>query len=205
MRRSCVVALAGILLGGCATTHIRPNVNPAVALARWHDQKRMVSRISQFALDAQIGASGSFGTSGSLRWVQKGQSFYFHFAGPFDTDAITINGTPTETTIHSASRTIRTSNPEAYLRQHLRWTLPIAGLRYWALGLPIPATSSSLRYSDTGTLRYLRQDGWTIRYQSYREVAGYVLPAQLRARTKDTEVRIDIYRWTAIKPPAPRR
>lgn len=202
MRRRCIVAFTAIFLGGCATTYAPTSVSPAVALARWHYQKHVVGRITRFTLDAQVGASGSFGMSGSLHWIQDGQSFQLHLSGPFDTDAITVTGTRAETIIRSASHTIKTTKPEAYLFRHFRWTLPIAGLRYWALGLPLPDTPAILRYNSNGTLRYLHQDGWTIQYQSYQNVGGYILPMRFRADAKHTEFRIDIYRWTAISPPA---
>ena len=195
--------MTGLLLGGCATTQLQPNVSPDVTLARWAHQKKMIRRINKFMLDAQVGANGSFGMSGSLRWVQDRQSFRLHFSGPFDTNAITVTGNPAETTIHRGSHTITTINPQTYLYRHFHWTLPIAALRYWVLGLPLPNTPAKVRYNGSGTLRTLRQDGWYIKYESYQNVAGYILPLKFRARANHTEVRMEIYRWAQISPPAP--
>lgn len=203
MKRLCTIVLTAFLLGGCATTRLQTSVSPDVARTRWIHREKLIGRIKTFTLEAQVGASGNVGMSGTLRWTQNGRSFRLHLSGPFDTDAITVIRTPYETTIHQASHTIRTTDPQTYLFRHFHWTLPIAGLRYWIMGLPLPNVPADVRYNSNGTLRNLRQDGWTIKYRSYQNVAGYVLPLQLRAHKRHTEIRVEVYRWARINPPAP--
>ena len=108
-------------------------------------------------------------------------------------------------------RVWRAENPEVLLYRATGWTLPLNGLNYWVVGLPVPATVSTQQLDAQGRLKRLVQSGWDIQFLGYARVGAYDLPNKLfitrrqapteapAAGEEFLEVRLSIERWT-IKP-----
>lgn len=125
------------LLGGCATT--RPPTAPGKANeAAWSARKAALGRLSRWNMVARAGSGGIFGWSGSLHWLQVGNRFDIRISGPLGVGAMRIAGTPNAVRVRTSKKTYETSDPERLLQQELHMSLPVSGLRYWALGLPEP-------------------------------------------------------------------
>lgn len=194
--------LLGTLLGGCASVP-RPGIPaataPAAVATAWQAHQTRLSAIDAFTLDARIAASGNFGVTGALHWVQHGDSFNVHFAGPLGTGAVDLTGNPGFVLVRSGDRQYATTDPEHFLLKQFGWTLPLQGLRYWALGLPAPRHTTpgtpSMTLADDGTLRTLRQGGWDIDYPQYQTVASHRLPRKITLQGSKTQLRIVADHW----------
>lgn len=200
---AAAAALAALLLAGCAGVAPRPgtpfgSAAPPLAAA-WQQHLARISGIEAFTLDARVAASGSFGVTGTLHWAQRGAVFTARFSGPLGSGAVEITGTPEVVLIRSGTDRYTTTQPEHFLLQRFGWTLPLAGLRHWALGIPAsgPAATpaTALNLNPDGTLRTLQQGGWEIDYPQYQPVAGHRLPRKITLQGKKIHVRIIIDQW----------
>ena len=84
---------------------------------------------------------------------------------------------------------------EGELRYRYGWTIPVASLRYWALGIPDPTTTAHTEFDDAGRLVKLEQSGWTVEISRYREGGGQEMPRILSATNPETRVRMVVDRW----------
>jgi outer membrane biogenesis lipoprotein LolB len=62
----------------------------------------------------------------------------------------------------------------------------------WVQGRPGAGRSAELRRDADGRPLELRQDGWRVEYEAFREAQ----PAKLRMSRDDLEIRLVIDRWT---------
>lgn len=203
-------ALVGAVLAGCATTApvgVPYAKAPSQLAARWHRHKAALDAISQFTLNGRVAAKGSFGLSGSLYWRQNGHHFRARFSGPFGAGAVDIAGDAYVVQIRSGKKRYVTSDPQSFLLKQFGWTLPLQGLRYWALGLPAPeavgAAPAKLMLNPDGTLRSVSQSGWILDYLAYQSAgpnAAYRLPKTLVMHGSNTEFRVIIDRWGKLPP-----
>lgn len=182
------------ILGGCATT--RPPTAPGKANeAAWGARKATLSRLSRWNMVARAGSGGIFGWSGSLRWLQVGNRFDIRISGPLGVGAVRIAGTPSAIRVRTSRNNYETTDPERLLRRELHMSLPVSGLRYWALGLPEPQMPAHVSIDSKGLLRHMRQAGWTLTYSRYVAADGYQLPQSFTAKKGDTEVKIVVEHW----------
>lgn len=196
--------LAVGLLAGCANQPTaRQGAASPLAAQRWRTHESNLQHLRSFTLEARVAASGSYGVSGDLQWRQRGDHFTVHFSGPFGAGAVDISGTPGDVEIRTRDQRYHTTDPEAFLRRHYGWILPVSGLRYWVLGVPTPASAvAGVAYDDNGRAFKLLQDGWVIDYDSYQGGGGYALPQHFTMVAGKTEFRIIIDRWSDISPAA---
>jgi outer membrane lipoprotein LolB len=59
------------------------------------------------------------------------------------------------------------SDVESLTEDILGWRIPLAGLKYWALGTHSPLTIAMKDLDENGRVVAIRQDGWIISYLSY--------------------------------------
>jgi outer membrane lipoprotein LolB len=86
----------------------------------------------------------------------------------------------------------RATDAESLTENALGWRLPIAGLSDWVQGRPGPGREAELSRDEEGRIRELRQDGWRVEYEAFREAR----PAKLRMSRDDLQIRLVIDRWT---------
>ena len=84
---------------------------------------------------------------------------------------------------------------ELELRYRYGWTIPVASLRYWALGIPDPDAPAQTELDAEGRLAALTQRDWSVRISRYGEGGGQTMPKLLTAENADTRVRLVIDHW----------
>ena len=87
-------------------------------------------------------------------------------------------------------------DPEYDLRMRYGWTIPVQSLRFWALGIPDPASPAATEFGDDGQLARLTQRNWTVDIRQYREGGGQLMPRRITAVNADAKVRLVIDNWT---------
>ncbi|MHA7834501.1 MAG: lipoprotein insertase outer membrane protein LolB [Algiphilus sp.] len=195
LRALCAWLLA-LLVSACATTTL-----PPARIDRsddWLAHFATIRDITAFVIDGRL-SEGSVG-SAALFWRQSGKQFTARASGPFGSGAIALSGTPSLVTIRDGDRRITTTQPEAWMQQQLGWQLPVAGLRFWAVGRPIPGRPAHYAYNNAGQLAVLEQAGWRIHYEAYEsQQEGLWLPSRIRFVTGEQSALLRIARWRNIE------
>lgn len=207
-RRRCgdlswLAAAASGLLAGCATLSA-PDLAQVSPEARWLERKAVLEQVDRFELQGRVASSGNLGMKGDLRWQQHADgSFALNLAGPFGAGAVSVAGSPGQVEVRTREGRQFTAEPEAWIRQRLGWTFPIAGLRYWALGLPAPQSASHIELDADGRIAVLEQDGWRLEYDEYLPAGTVSLPRRLRATHAEVTLKLIADRWDHLPFSAP--
>ena len=201
MRRGLIaVLLAGFTLGGCATNPPSPG-DHETALRHWDRHRQAVTALDSFQLRGRL-AGSALGARADLRWQQAADGrFSLRVSGPFGAGALTLRGNAQQVQVNSRDGEFHTDDPEGWLREKLGWSLPLANLRWWALGLPAPSAGAQLEVNAEGEIVSLRQAGWQLRYENYRDALGQRLPGRLRAQQGEVEFRLLADQWLAHDEP----
>lgn len=192
MKRLAVWALLA-LPAGCA---LQRGVE-LPPLEGWQTRQQVLGGWRSWDFAGRIAVrDGEEGFNGRLEWRQRGRRFDVRISGPFGAGAVEIDGDPQRITVTDGDGAVtELSDAERDLRRRYGWAIPLASLRYWALGLPDPATPAVTRCGDAGRLAALRQGGWKVTIDAYGEAAGQPMPHRMTATRHDTRVRIVIDRW----------
>lgn len=151
-----------------------------------------------FETVGKIGFSdGKKGGHAAIQWIQKGHNYQLRLYGPLGSNAIQIVGDPYRVlVIDEKGQTIQAKNPEAFIQEQFGWIIPVSGLIYWIRGLPAPGTPPSLvQVDDAQRIRQIKQQGWTISYQTYQSVHGIQVPYKLNLSRGNMKLKFIFRRW----------
>lgn len=134
-------------------------------------------------------------------WQQSGGGFDLELWGPLGQGRVRLLGDRQRLAIVDAKgQTVSQGSPDAVMREHLGWTLPIDALSHWALGTPTPELPLAAQQHDTaGRLIAFEQLGWSIACDRHRTVASGAqprwLPARVTAERPGYRVRMVVSHW----------
>ncbi len=125
------------------------------------------------SVPGEVQLQGMFGVvtpqnhaSGHFIWEQDGpQQFSLELYGPLGLGATSLieqNGIVTLET--AQGKKYIAASPELLLQNNLGWSMPIQGVSYWLLAVPVPDIPFSAQYDSVHRLVQLLQSGWTIDY-----------------------------------------
>jgi outer membrane lipoprotein LolB len=183
--------------GGCAMLGTSGTGSSGPSAQAWSARHAELSRLDHWLMQARI-ASGRMGWSGNLHWRQDADHFDIRVSGPLGSGSFQARGHLGEVEIRTAQESLITQNPEALLREKMGWSLPLAQLRYWSIGLPYPTTPAAVRYDALGRLQSLEQDGWRLEYTEYGFYQHYELPRRFTLEDADNYFRVFIDAWSEI-------
>jgi outer membrane lipoprotein LolB len=94
----------------------------------------------------------------------------------------------------------RTDEALLDIERRLGVALPVASVRYWALGVPDPQLEVQAVEIANQRLNSLQQQGWSIRYLDYAPVPGanFELPRRLQLESSQVQVRMFIDSWESL-------
>jgi len=186
--------IAVALLAGCATEQsiLLPEMDG------WETRQAVLSGQSDWGFSGRIGVSaGEEGFNGKLRWRQRRDVFEASVSGPLGAGAVQIDGDGRRITLTERDGAVtELDDPEYDLRMRYGWTIPVQSLRFWALGIPDPASPAATEFGDDGQLTRLTQRNWTVDIRQYREGGGQSMPRRITAVNADAKVRLVIDNWT---------
>ena len=191
--RLCLPLIGFVLIAGCAsrpTTELPP-------LTDWEVRKQVLAAADDWEFSGRIAVSaGDDGFNGKLRWAQQDDKFTATVSGPLGIGTVRIEGEGQRAVLTDKDG-VRTelNDVEAELLYRYGWTIPAKSLRYWALGIPDPASDAQTVLNDEQQLASLEQGGWTLKISRYRENGGQSMPNRLSANNSSTRVRIVIDKW----------
>ena len=182
-----------VLLSGCVT----PRSIQLPDLPDWQTRKDLLVGVDEWEFAGRIGVSaGDEGFNGQLWWRQDGIVFRARISGPLGVGTVFINGDRRELTVTDSDGAVtELVDAEVELRQMYGWTIPVTSLRFWALGIPDPASPAETEFGDDGQLSNLSQQNWQVEFTQYREGGGQLMPRRLTAVSDDVKVRLVIDNW----------
>jgi len=182
------------LLGACATT--RQGVD-LPGIDTWESRTAVLGNIREWEFKGRIAVkAGDEGFNGKLNWSQRGDTFTATVGGPLGIGTVRIEGDGRSVVLTDKDgvETVLT-DAELELRHRYGWTIPVASLRYWALGIPDPSMAAVTDFDEQDRLVRLEQRSWIVEISRYREGGGQQMPRTLSANNPDTRVRMVIDRW----------
>lgn len=174
------------LLSGCALLPASPA--PASRPAQ--------PEAASFALNGRI-AVRHHGTrhSAGLRWMHRAQSDEVLLLAPLGQTAARVYRDASGATLDDGGRHYQAADAESLMQQVLGWQLPLNGLQYWVLGLPLADSQAQIERDAAGRVAVLRQDGWEVHYQRYAGDKADSLPTRLQLSHEGLEVQLLIDEW----------
>lgn len=190
-----------LLLTGCGLfgTKEQPSTLPKIANEQlWQQHQQKINQLKSWQVDGKVGIKTNTDSgSASLFWLQQETYYDIRLAGPLGRGATRIVGNTGKVTMEiSGQGRFTAATPEELLKQQLGWNLPISHLAWWIKGLPAPDAPYVNVLNSDSQLAQLKQDDWTIRYDSYQQVQGYWLPQRIVAESADMRVILVIKQWT---------
>ena len=188
-----LLPLLTVLISGCVTSKRLE----LPELSDWESRQEILAGVDEFEFAGRIGVhAGDEGFNGQLWWRQDGVVFRARISGPLGAGTVFINGDGGEITVTGRDGVVtELHDAEAELRQMYGWTIPVTSLRFWALGIPDPASPAEIEFGDDGRLAKLHQRNWQVDITQYREGGGQLLPRRLTAVNNDVKVRLVIDNW----------
>ncbi len=184
-----------LLLAGC-TIQRGIELPP---LPDWETRRAVLSEMHDWEFKGRVGVkAGDEGFNANLRWRQEGDIFHAALSGPLGIGNVRIEGDGETLTVTDNDGSVHhVEDADAELQAMYGWALPVASLRYWALGIPDPASPAATEFGAGGLLAVLEQRDWTVRFTDYgADAGGVALPRRLTALNHDTRVRLVIHDWT---------
>lgn len=194
--RAAAAVLIAAFLAACATTPPAPLERASAAA---HTRAQALLALKGWTLDARVGVrSASNSGQLSMHWRHRGEVDALRLVGPFGRPLIEVRQDLTGARLRLKGRVYRAADAQALLRRLTGVELPLAGLPYWVIGVPVPGVSGERGFDDAGRLRRLTQLGWEVEIPEYETVDGVAMPASLRLRALSptpVTVRLQVEGW----------
>lgn len=186
---SLAIALLALgTLAGCAPYALdRPagHAAPLVARETFEATGRLSARHGTEALAA------------NFQWRHAADHDELELVTPLGQTIAQLTGDGNGVRLQAADGRVLTADNWSVLTERgLGWPLPVEGLKYWMQGSARSGAPFTSEPGEDGRPSVLRQDGWTIVYQSYVEApAGVWRPSRMTASYPEVELRLAIDRW----------
>jgi outer membrane lipoprotein LolB len=191
-------ALLAAVAAGCARLPQVPEFEPGAAERLWAAHRADLSALTRWTLHGRLAVkSPTGGWSATVHWQQDADAYLMRVIAPMGRGVIRIEGDRDSVSVRTPrDETLVATDPEALLEQELGFKLPVMGLRYWILGLPVPGQPvASKRLDRDGRLERLEQQQWRLQYSDYTEAGDRPLPSRISLEAEDLTVRLVVQQW----------
>ena len=196
----CLVVLPGCELLELAQPESAPAATDREAANALHNRK--LATLEAWSIDGRISVRlGEEAWHATILWQQIDQAYHIRMFGPFGSGAIQLDGSPHSVVLVQDGQALHSQDPEQLFYERVGWRVPLNGLRYWAVGQPVPDRPVAIELDTAGRLASLQQDGWAVRYRSYVEAGGYSLPGKIFIDNQGLDIRLVIDRWQTTGQP----
>jgi outer membrane lipoprotein LolB len=179
-----------LALTGCATHSAREPSPTVLDLSS--------PRYALWQIRGRVSLSkGEQGWHASLNWHEDAGRYRLDLSGPLGQGAVRVEGDSNSVQLQTADgQDYVSQNADALVQAVTGWQFPVAGIRYWVRGVPVPGERAVVDTDASGRLVRLVQSGWDIRYERFQDLEGRAWPTRLRLTTGDISVRLVVDEWT---------
>ena len=196
------LATACLILGACSvapTSKLQPVASHAYAPFSYKQAE--LDKLVQWDVEGKLAVfADNKNNSGLLTWRQRSQYFDLLISGPLGSGQLHIEGTPGLAIATSSKGQVQAESIELLFLQEFGWAFPMQELRYWALGIPHPASEAQLSYNETGEAASIDQAGWQVTYHSYSNVTGLPMPKKIEIEGPDVRLVLVLKNWFNLYP-----
>lgn len=147
------------------------------------------------------GISGKIGittpnesVAGFIEWQQSEDEFNVFVSGPLSVGSTRIEGNSSEISITQNGKTTSGLDPEELIYEQLGWLFPVQNLPFWIKGQAAPYSKATVKRSNSGQIKQLKQDNWQVAYPRYN--AYYGQPSRIVIKQGQWKFLIVIKNWT---------
>ncbi len=178
-RAGAGVVMLALWLAGCATPVSRPPV--ADPDAAWASRQQVLIPMANWELNGRMSMSAANeGWQASLRWQHRDHRQTINLAGPLGGGALRLTQDERGASLRDADKqTHYAPDVRTLMRDMTGWDVPLDGLHYWVLGVPMPDMPREEDIDAWGRPKTLKQLGWSIEFLEYTRVGRLDLPAKL--------------------------
>lgn len=197
MIRTLLGLLLVAVVAGCAGRAPGPGVDDPDRAA-YAQRAEFLSGLERWSLAGRLGVdAGDDGGSGRLDWQVDGPASSMHFRGTLGRGAWRLEAGREGAVLYRADGTEeRAASLGELVAREAGLPIPVEALHWWVRGLAQPEQPHELELDGAGLPVALRQADWLIRFETYIEHAGHMLPRKLEATRGDYAVRLAVSRWT---------
>lgn len=135
--------------------------------------------------------------SASIWWAQSSDEYHLSLRGTLGVGSVDLQQRENQVIL-------QTGDGERYAADSARELLlavtgvnwPVEVLRFWVTGHPAPWLAGRAEVDEAGRVVELRQSGWVVQYDRYREVDGYQLPGRIWAEGHNSSLRLAVRDWS---------
>ena len=178
------------LLSACATQPAREATPTALDLAS--------PRYANWQIRGRVSlVKGDQGWHASMNWREDAGHYRLDLSGPLGQGALRIEGDDAGVRLQTADgRDYVARDADALVQMATGWQFPVAGIRYWVRGVPVPGKPAVVDTDAGGRMIHLVQSGWEISYDRFQDLEGRAWPTRLRLTADDIRVVLVIHEWT---------
>lgn len=168
------------LIAGCATTPKSPPADDAQAA--WQQRHAALRDVDAWEVKGRLAVrTNKRGGQVNMQWRRDGLGHTINLYGPLGGGRVILTQDGDGAILRdSKKRTYRADSAEELLLKVAGWRVPFREMQHWVLGIPAPGGDYERTLDDQGRLARLRQAGWEIQFQGYRDFAGVELPDRFR-------------------------
>ncbi|RKF13638.1 outer membrane lipoprotein LolB [Alginatibacterium sediminis] len=190
MRFSWVVVLLSLMLAACSQ-----QPKPTDAVSVWKNHQQQLETLNQWQLRGKVAViEADKRQSANMVWTQQGEQLAMQLLGPLGAEALSLEFSPGNLEIKAGEQRYSGANdPELQLQQMTGWSVPLADLPRWLIGLP--DTEQYLLNDQNRVSEFVSAQQWLIAYPSYMQVGELILPRQINVETPKGQLKIRINQW----------
>jgi len=194
------VVLLSVLITACAT--FKPDYD-SVTDRSWPQRRQLLESMVNWQFDGRVAIKAERGSGKmGVRWLQQGDQFDIKLLSMFGQQLANISGAMggPVTLIRPDRDPLSAETSAELMANEMNWYLPLDGLRYWVLGVPVPGYAARITLDGWNRLGVLDQDGWRIEYTDFQSVDGVSLPRKLRLIHPLLSAKLILDQWRLDKP-----
>lgn len=195
IKRILPLLLINLCIASCAT--VPTSLQPQNKNLAWESRTQTLSAIQNWNVKGAVAIrTPQNAISASIQWQQHQENYHISLFGPLGSHSYELTGQPGAVTLAAANgQTFHAASAEELLAQQAGWRLPLANLRYWIRGLPVPNMPAEKQFDTYHHLVMLQQAGWAIQYLGFTSVNNIDVPNKIFLNNAQLNVKIVIYEW----------
>jgi len=170
-----VVILAAVLTGCVSAPPAVPAGNPA---AVWQDRLEDLAGIGWWEVKGKLAVkTHKRGGQANMLWKRDGEDHNINLYGPLGGGRVILTRDSDGAVLRdNKKRVYHAPTAEELLYRVAGWQVPFQAMRFWVLGMPNPSEVYEQSIDDWGRLQTLRQAGWEVEFEEYKNFEGRELP-----------------------------